>query len=368
MARAVYSGATTYMFDDVLSAVDAHVCEELFEGCISVLAKQTGNIVVFVAHQLQFCPKADHLAVLDHGRIVEQGTYDSLMSIPENEKGVAEDGGGGDGVLARMLAERSGQSVLGGGQEEEEDERADHSPPSDHGISRSRSSTLHDADLPRRRSRTSSFGAGSLAAGVLSRVGSYESDEPVHQGMSDGGSRSTSADAAGDLAGVLVNEEARASGNVSWDVYSWYIGHLATPCLFISFLIMMVAAQAATSGQGTASPSLSLPLPALCSPYSTNTYFDGQDYWLVLWTSNSMTLQDGSPMNQSTYMLVFALFGVGFGVFTFLRTLTFILGAVRASTTIHDEVMVALVRSPMAFFDTTPLGRILTRVSSDMSE
>ena len=51
-------------------------------------------------------------------------------------------------------------------------------------------------------------------------------------------SRSTSADAAGDLAGVLVNEEARASGNVSWDVYSWYIGHLATPCLFISFLIL----------------------------------------------------------------------------------------------------------------------------------
>lgn len=41
---------------------------------------------------------------------------------------------------------------------------------------------------------------------------------------------------------------------------------------------------------------------------------------------------------------------------------------VKAASTLHDRLFRRLLLSPMHFFDTTPLGRILTRFSRDMDE
>lgn len=41
---------------------------------------------------------------------------------------------------------------------------------------------------------------------------------------------------------------------------------------------------------------------------------------------------------------------------------------VKAASALHDKLFRRLLRSPMQFFDTTPLGRILTRFSRDMDE
>lgn len=41
---------------------------------------------------------------------------------------------------------------------------------------------------------------------------------------------------------------------------------------------------------------------------------------------------------------------------------------VRAASVLHDKLFHRLLLSPMRFFDTTPLGRILTRFSRDMDE
>ena len=42
------------------------------------------------------------------------------------------------------------------------------------------------------------------------------------------------------------------------------------------------------------------------------------------------------------------------------------IGAVLASRRIHDKLLRNVMRSPMSFFETTPLGRILNRFSKDM--
>lgn len=48
--------------------------------------------------------------------------------------------------------------------------------------------------------------------------------------------------------------------------------------------------------------------------------------------------------------------------------LLFLQCTVRAASVLHDKLFKTLLLSPMRFFDTTPLGRILNRFSRDMDE
>ena len=44
------------------------------------------------------------------------------------------------------------------------------------------------------------------------------------------------------------------------------------------------------------------------------------------------------------------------------------IGTLRASIKLHNEMLTHILSSTMAFFDTTPLGRIINRFSKDMDE
>ena len=78
VARAVYADADTYLFDDSLSALDAHVGKALFEQCF--VARLRGRTRVLVCNQLHFLPQADWVVVMDKGRVAEQGTYADLVA------------------------------------------------------------------------------------------------------------------------------------------------------------------------------------------------------------------------------------------------------------------------------------------------
>ena len=60
---------------------------------------------------------------------------------------------------------------------------------------------------------------------------------------------------------------------------------------------------------------------------------------------------------------VYAALGVGQAVLVLLGSFALALGAIFASRSIHDNMLSAILRAPMSFFDTTPLGRILNRFS-----
>ncbi len=75
LARAVYSGANFVMFDDPLSALDAHVGQHVFEQAIMKMLVQRGRTVVLVTHQLQYLPKADNVVVMKDGRAVICSTF-----------------------------------------------------------------------------------------------------------------------------------------------------------------------------------------------------------------------------------------------------------------------------------------------------
>nr|CAH7718231.1 unnamed protein product [Callosobruchus chinensis] len=80
LARAVYSEADIYLFDDPLSAVDPHVAKHLFRKCISRYLKEKTRVLV--THQVQFLREADVIIVINNGRIEKMGTFAELS---ENE-------------------------------------------------------------------------------------------------------------------------------------------------------------------------------------------------------------------------------------------------------------------------------------------
>lgn len=79
LARAAYSNADLYLFDDPLSAVDAHVGKHIFEkllGPKGILRRKTR---VLVTHGVVYLPAMNNIFVLKDGQISESGTYQELV-------------------------------------------------------------------------------------------------------------------------------------------------------------------------------------------------------------------------------------------------------------------------------------------------
>ncbi|KAG0195986.1 hypothetical protein BGX31_005673, partial [Mortierella sp. GBA43] len=82
IARAVYADADVYIFDDPLSAVDAHVSDHIFVHVLTtILANKTRILVTNAVNRLQ---DADQIVVIKQGKISQDGQYNELV---QNEEG-----------------------------------------------------------------------------------------------------------------------------------------------------------------------------------------------------------------------------------------------------------------------------------------
>ncbi|GCB72265.1 hypothetical protein scyTo_0006224, partial [Scyliorhinus torazame] len=82
LARAIYSNRNTFLLDDPLSAVDAHVGAHMFTHAIK--SEMKGKTILFVTHQLQYLVDCDEVLFMRDGYIAEQGTHEDLMTLNED--------------------------------------------------------------------------------------------------------------------------------------------------------------------------------------------------------------------------------------------------------------------------------------------
>ena len=76
IAQMLVSKPQVMVFDDSLSAVDTQTDAKIRHA----LSENTaGSTVVLISHRIMTLMHADHIIVLDHGRIAEQGTHEQLL-------------------------------------------------------------------------------------------------------------------------------------------------------------------------------------------------------------------------------------------------------------------------------------------------
>src|SRR6185312_11505308 len=77
IARAMLRGAPILLLDEATSALDAESERQVQEALSRLMA---GRTTIVIAHRLSTVLDADHIYVLDRGRVAEHGTHDALIA------------------------------------------------------------------------------------------------------------------------------------------------------------------------------------------------------------------------------------------------------------------------------------------------
>ncbi|KAG0301037.1 hypothetical protein BGZ98_008669 [Dissophora globulifera] len=310
IARAVYANADVYIFDDPLSAVDAHVDHHIFEQAIlSILGSKTR---ILITNGVNHLSAVDQIVVIKQGKISQNGAYSEL--IKDNA-----------GDLFRLIQEsKFVASTEKSGDKTEQDQDA----------------TSGDED----DSSTTESGDEAPLEFTDSKDSSNGSAEPVKRPTIKRAKSSRIKDADIDLDEKdEINEEVVAQGNVGWTVYKFYLSSLGISgvVMFFGVAVAFLAVQMSTQiwlqrwGNETDLAAASNTEPAHSNTYWILTYFA----WIL----------------SSSLMLGFTIAN------------TMIVMARKASKKLHKAMLAPLIRSPMSFFDVTSSGKIVNRFAHDIS-
>ncbi|XP_063866563.1 multidrug resistance-associated protein 1-like isoform X5 [Scylla paramamosain] len=322
LARALYSDADIFLLDDPLSAVDSHVGKHIFDHVIGPSGMLKHKTRILVTHGITYLPKADKIVVLKNGEISEQGTYSQLV---ENKGEFNE-------FLLQYLA-----------QEEEEDLEDDLDELEN--IKQNLENKMGREVFQRQISRKRQESESESIEGDRGRhhTGEKPKRESLKRPKKISESEKTKAPLAASpvekKAGEkLIQAEKAETGRVSFKVYLYYIRSIGITATLIT--------------------TLSYILSQACSV--------GANVWLAALSEENYTDGVMDDHDRDLYLGVYTALGVGQALFIMIGAMMIAGATVHASVILHKMLLRNVLRSPMSFFDVTPIGRIVNRFAKDI--
>ncbi|ODQ82974.1 hypothetical protein BABINDRAFT_170062 [Babjeviella inositovora NRRL Y-12698] len=324
LARAVYSRLDVYLMDDILSAVDAHVGKHITEHVLSSSGLLCSKTKILATNSVSVLAIADDILLLIGGKTVERGSLDEVMAKKgEVYELINEYGGELELELVKLakLAEHS----PGVEHSSEADtaprlsseapdmmELPNHSPESD--WLGELVDTSHGVPLLRKLSHTTLRRASMASFTKLPPNG----DAPKRR--------------------TAQLAEVSAKGKVKWSVYFAYARACSVPGVILLFTMMIL----------------------------TTAISVASNFWLKHWSEENA--RHGSNTDVWRNVGMYAVLGIGSSLATLVRQIVmWCFCSIRASRELHDRMARAVMRSPMSFFETTPIGRVMNRFSQDMN-
>ncbi|KVI12336.1 AAA+ ATPase domain-containing protein [Cynara cardunculus var. scolymus] len=317
LARALYQDADIYLLDDPFSAVDAHTGSELFtEYILTALATKT---VVYVTHQIEFLPAADLILVKNLLSFIVCIRFRTESSRVLKEGQIIQAGKYDDllqaGTDFNTLVSAHQEAIEAMDIYNHSSEESDENDPLDRPIHMGK--------------KCESVGSSMDRMAKVPTEGPSRSDlKAIKEKKKAKRSRKKQ----------LVQEEERERGKISMKIYFSYMAAaykgLLVPLIIIAQTLFQVLQIASN--------------------------------WWMAW-ANPQT--DGDSARVSSIVLIGVYMALAFGSswFIFVRAVLVATFGLAAAQKLFMKMLINVFRAPMSFFDSTPAGRILNRVSVDQS-
>ncbi|XP_038620255.1 ATP-binding cassette sub-family C member 8 isoform X2 [Tachyglossus aculeatus] len=312
VARALYQHTNVVFLDDPFSALDVHLSDHLMQAGILEMLRDDKRTVVLVTHKLQYLPHADWIIAMKDGTIQREGT---LKDIQKSETELFEHW--------KTLMNRQDQEL-----KKETQPAVKRFKPTADGEEEERAFCKETSS--ERKTLGESNG---LPRSLPSRIGFLQDDEEEEE--------AAESEEEDNLSSVLHQR-----AKMPWRACGQYLsaaGFLLLSLLLLSQLLKHLA------------------LVAI-------------DYWLAQWTASETSQGKGNcsfdqdqdcTVGQTANALVFTvLCSLGI-VLCLVTSIAVEWTGLKVAKELHRSLLNQIILAPMRFFETTPLGSILNRFSSD---
>ncbi|KAJ5696619.1 hypothetical protein N7536_007031 [Penicillium majusculum] len=307
-ARALYSRAGILVMDDIFSALDAHTGRHVFENALTGELGQNRTRIL-VTHHVALClPRTDYSVLLENGRVKYAGTIDDLKESHHLEDILREEQAA---EQADLVADSEDREFLN-------DEETT--------LQKVISNTSH------RRPSTAANGQAPNGNGVAATP---ETSTPKK----------------------FTEDEKREIGSVRLSVY-------------LAFL--------------NKGGSVGFWLLALAVYLTYSSLLVGRSWWINIWTRSASStqahpeqysvllqhaMQPTAPVQQHDdlfmYLGIYIAISVIACIMGTVRYYCILSASVRASRNLFNGLIYTILRAPLRWLDTVPLGRILNRFTAD---
>ena len=331
IARAMYSNADIYLFDDPISALDIDVGKFVMEE--GILGYLRGSTRVVATHAVAYLRLFDYVYVMDEGEIIEEGTYEEIaktevyQEIQTNLRRVEEE---------RRHAEE--QKEDGSNQGEEKTKEKDQEPKGEVEQTEKGKDDVKQANLAESNKKQGNTKPDQISL----TTGKFHPESDTEASSKNQTPSKKESKHAKVIEDIIACED-RTEGSLDWSLLQKWINLMGgLPNLIFLSIVMTVSM---FSSAGT---------PFFLQWWSTNT-------------SDNNPKKPKSWHELTQFVLIYATIS-GIGILcTFLRTIIVFLGGMELANEVNFKMTFRLIHASInKFYDRVPLGRILNRFIKDV--